>query len=224
MKKSWILAILLLAFVFYASAWADYYPNEKPVWGLTQDTAYLLDPGQWYLDVWGWATYGMASNFQMGSNFWLDMAQLVNVYTKLRLVEEGAGNPAISLGASYYTTLVGMGSLWDATLYLTKTLETDNRWFYASAKYLNAAATATSSSGSVHLVGGNGLNVTLGLINQNAPHWRSFLELAYDSSSSTSATRGGGGFEWAFGLWRYRLGGYISQTFFTLILDLGWRF
>lgn len=223
-NKSIILIALLLVFIFSSSARADYYPNEKPVWGLTQDTAFLLEPGQWYIDVLGWTTYGMANNFQIGSNFWLDMAQLLNMYTKLQIVEEGQNNPAVSLGASYYTTITGFGSVWDTTLYLTKTIDTDNRWLYTSIKYVNIAATAPTRTGSIILFGGNATNLTLGLITQNAPHWRSFLELAYDSTSSSASSRGGGGFEWAFDLWRYRLGGYISQTFFTLILDLGWRF
>lgn len=212
---------LVLSFILVSAVLADYYPNEKPVWGLTQDTAYLLNKGEWHLDIWGWTTYGYSDNFQIGSNFWLDVGQLMNVYTKVKIVEERKKFPALSLGASYYTTLVSSIGFWDASIYLSKTLEEDKHWFYGGVKYMDLRTGATDG---VSLTGQSGVNLTLGTITRQAKHWSSFLEFSFGTTANTSAARGGAGFEWAFGSMRYRIGGYITGTSFVPLLDFSWRF
>ena len=199
--------LILLASVLLlqiAAAQADYYPDEKPVWGLSQDTAYLLERGKMDVNMYGWVTLGVLDNLQVGMNLPVYLMTITNINAKARIIEENQNMPQVALGLSYYRPIFYDGYYWDSTLYLSKTLTEEQHWLYGSIKLFGNSMSVPDYDFKKL----EGINYTLGTVLAHDQSFRSYYEIAYDNiySGTSSSFRCGLGFEKAWGVCRFRYG------------------
>lgn len=209
-----ILIIHLLLFnAFILTAGADYYPDEKPVYGLSQNTAFLLKRGKISLNMWGWISYGLWDNIQIGTNLALFPLSVTNANTKIKIIEENQVFPQIALGLSYYDTTKYHTNYWDSALYLSKSLVENSSWIYGGMKNYHVAHDDSKESFS-------NTNYSLGMILTHDNNLRSFYEVSQDYFLTGShSSFYGAGLEWAWELYRIKLGlGNVGGKFIPIFI------
>jgi hypothetical protein len=217
------IALILLSAALLSTASADYYLNEKPVIGLTQNTAYTLNSGEWLVDNYGWVNYGVAERLQVSTNALLDIFQYGNANVKAALIKETEKSPAVSLGASYYGTLNGSSAFWDASIYLSKAVIENEHWMYGALKYSTGDFTTQNK---FSITADKVLDVSFGAVyTHRTTYLRSYYEAGVYAISGFSRLRAGLGVEWALKEMRFRLGGFTTgDQLLVPVIDLNWRF
>jgi hypothetical protein len=244
LKKTLSLTIIFL--LILANLFADFRDDEKPVWGMLNDTAYTLKAGEWNIDLWGPVTYGIFDNFQLGTLFWLWFAQMPNFNGKINIIPETDAMPAFSVGGSYAqfsftiektNEITGNKEKSNVTLkwyqiggYLTKQL---SEKLYLSGAYIYngvdaSASLSTNDSPVLNITGtGNASKALLDLIIETAKNARVSLEGVANIGNKVEFDAGAG-VEWAMGdVFRLKLGIYTAlrdNLFYIPFVDLHWRF
>lgn len=246
MKKILSLITIFLLTLALGNLFADFRDDEKPVWGMLNDTAYTLQGGEWNIDLWGPVTYGIFDNFQIGTLFWLWFAQMLNFNGKINIIPETQAMPAFSVGGSYAqlsftiektNESTGNKEKSNVTLkwyqiggYLTKQL---SETLYLSGAYIYngvdaSASLSTSDTPVVSITGtGNASKVLLDLIIESSKSTRFSLEGVANIGNKVEFDAGGG-IEWAMGdVFRLKIGIYTvirDNLFYIPFIDLHWRF
>lgn len=217
-KCSILIIFILIAFGLQASA--DYPEGERPVWGLTSDTAYTLGAGKFNISLLGWVTCGVSDRIQIGTNYLADVFQIYNAYWKFHLLDERGILPALSIGAIHYHKAAEGESTIDPSLNFTKSLDQTYTLYGGFSRF-------STTSLLVNLIRGSSRPAFLarvGIIMNNAPSWHSFAEVGFDKRITLKDL--GIGIEWASDVlpFRLKLGVYFPSLIFIPILDIYWRF
>ncbi len=243
MKKRSIFIVFLIL-IFY-SIYADFRDDEKPVWGMLNDTAYTLQGGEWNIDLWGPVNWGITDNLQIGTMFWIWFLQIPNLNLKFNLIPESAGLPAFSIGGSYsqFSIMLPLtdsnGNKVDTKVniswfniggYLTKQL---TEKLYLSGGYIYNGFNASSSVSTndflvFSLTGtGNASKILMDLIIESTKSTRFFTEGVLNLGNNLNFDAGGG-VEWAMGdIFRLKIGIYVpvrENLIYLPFIDLHWRF
>ncbi len=241
-KKKIAVFIVLLVVVFFCSIYADFRDDEKPVWGMMNDTAYTLLAGEWNIDLWGPVSYGIFDQLQIGTMFWIWFVQAPNINLKLNIIPETDAMPAFSIGGSFSQFSFSRTSSDDNSNsnitirwyniggYITKKL-TEN--FYLSGAYIYngidaSASVSTSDYAILNFTGtANSSKILVDAIIQQGKTTRFFIEGVINLLQKVEYDAGGG-IEWAIGdIFRLKIGIYslIRENLFYLpFIDLHWRF
>lgn len=146
MKNSFFAIAACILILFGSQSLAA---TTKPSWSLFSETAYNLKQGQWNTSILGWANYGLASKFQIGTNGILDIFQIPNVYGKFVLVEESDTAPQVSIGSSLYYPLAANTPIsTDFSVIVSRGLDNGNYILHGGIKQttnINDTGIATSN-------------------------------------------------------------------------------
>ncbi|GEM_PF-6504960 len=241
MKKIKVCMVLFFL-LFFCSIYADFRDDEKPVWGMMNDTAYTLSSGEWNIDLWGPISYGIFDQLQIGTIFWIWFAQMPNVNLKLNIIPETDLMPAFSISGSFSqfsfsTNSSDNNSNSNVTIrwyniggYTTKKLTES---FYLSGAYIyNGIDASTSISSSDNAIlnytgTANSSKILLDAIIQQGKITRFFIEGVINLLQKVEYDAGGG-IEWAIGdIFRLKIGIYTlvrENLFYLPFIDLHWRF
>lgn len=241
----WAIALFSVAVLSAFPVRAEFREDEKPVWGMLNETAYTLKGGEWNLDLWGPITYGIVDGLQVGSIFWVWFAQIPNVNAKWNFLPESEMVPAVSIGGSYYsmtfkledifthdTTDVNIG-FYNAAAFISKQITPK---FALSGGYIYTGIGATLSNYNTadnwlfkNLTGSVRLNT--GFVNavvDMSPSARLSVEAAAHTASPKTLYDAGLGFEWALSeIFRLKVGVdclFLDKLQYVPFLDLHWRF
>lgn len=132
--KNILIAMLIGLIIFSGSQCLA--AASKPCWSLFSDTAYTLKEGKWNVNIIGWANYGLADKFQVGTNFLLYLFQTPNVYGKYVIIDETVNQPQVSLGSSIYYPLVASTPIsTDFSAIISKGIADNNYILHAGLKW-----------------------------------------------------------------------------------------
>jgi len=241
LKRTAAIVALSLA-IGTSSAWAEFRPDEKPVWGMLNDTAYTLNGGEWNIDLWGPVTYGIVDGLQVGSMFWVWFAQIPNVNAKWNFIPESDFFPALSVGGSYYSFSIKLSdddsnsdadisvSWYTLSAHVSKQLSQN---MYLSGAYIyngldSSASLSTEDSAILNLSGtASGSKAVVSLVTDMSKSARFSAEIAANIAEEVNFDAGAG-FEWAMGdAFRLKVGVDVllrESPFYIPFVDLHWRF
>lgn len=238
MKKRAIFVVFLM--LIFCIIYADFRDDELPVWGMINDTAYILQEGEWNIDLWGPVSLGLFNIFQINTNFWLWFPQIPNVNLKFNILKESDNLPALSIGGSY--------------MQFTHTIKRDDKdiqntvkWYHLGG-YISKKLTQTFYLSGAYVF--NGVNtpneittedlfllaiigtkdsskILLDFIIETGKIARFYLEGVLNLGNKVEPDAGMA-IEWALGdIFRLKLGIYVpirENTFYLPFIDLHWRF
>jgi len=99
--KRCIIFIFAALFIIVLPLFADFNKDEKPLWGMFEDTAYNLHAQEYNIDMWGPITYGITDNIQAGTELLEWLGLMVNANCKYNFLPETKALPAVSIGGAY---------------------------------------------------------------------------------------------------------------------------
>lgn len=238
MKKGVIFIVFLI--LIFSSIYADFRDDERPVWGMLNDTAYILQAGEWNIDLWGPISLGLFNIFQINTNFWLWFPQVPNVNLKCNIIKESDVLPAFSIGGSYmqFTHTIKRND---------EDIQNTLKWYHFGG-YISKQFTPTMYLSGAYIYNGiytpneltlddilllavigtkSSSKILLDFIIQTGKIARFYLNGVLNLGDKVEPDAGFG-IEWALGdIFRLKIGIYVpmrEKLYYFPFFDLHWRF